>query len=45
MRMETIAEYVDDVETAAVLERIGVDWVQGFGIHEPEPLDDYTDDA
>ncbi len=38
MGMQTIAEFVGDPETAALLTKIGVDWVQGFGIHHPAPL-------
>jgi Amt family ammonium transporter len=38
MGMETIAEFVADEATARLLEEIGVDWVQGFGIHRPAPL-------
>ncbi|MCA9713939.1 MAG: EAL domain-containing protein [Myxococcales bacterium] len=38
MGMQTIAEFVGDHETAAALAKIGVDWVQGFGIHRPAPL-------
>ena len=36
--ISTIAEFVESKEIAAVLERLGVDYVQGFGIHRPEPL-------
>ncbi|HLD13633.1 MAG TPA: EAL domain-containing protein, partial [Burkholderiales bacterium] len=36
--ISTIAEFVESKEIAAVLEKLGVDYVQGFGIHRPEPL-------
>lgn len=36
--ISTIAEFVESKEIATVLERLGVDYVQGFGIHRPEPL-------
>jgi diguanylate cyclase (GGDEF)-like protein len=34
----TIAEYVETTETLDCLERIGVDYAQGFGIQVPEPF-------
>ncbi|MFV8834072.1 EAL domain-containing protein [Aquisalimonas sp.] len=34
--IRTIAEFVEDDATRACLQRIGVDYVQGFGVHEPE---------
>jgi len=36
--ISTIAEFVESAEVAAALEMLGVDYVQGFGIHRPEPL-------
>jgi EAL domain-containing protein (putative c-di-GMP-specific phosphodiesterase class I)/PAS domain-containing protein len=36
--MRTIAEFVEDDVTLAALRRIGVDYVQGFGIGRPVPL-------
>jgi diguanylate cyclase (GGDEF)-like protein/PAS domain S-box-containing protein len=36
---QTIAEYAEDAATLAVLRELGVDHAQGFGIHEPEPLE------
>ena len=36
--ISTIAEFVESREIAAVLEKLGVDYVQGFGIHRPESL-------
>ncbi|MET3600096.1 PAS domain-containing protein [Martelella mangrovi] len=38
--LETIAEFVGDEETCAKLKTFGVDFAQGFYIHEPEPLGD-----
>lgn len=38
MGLRTIAESVEDEATLAALRRIGVDYVQGFGIARPEPL-------
>ncbi|HYG54740.1 MAG TPA: EAL domain-containing protein [Burkholderiales bacterium] len=38
MRIRTIAEFVEDRETLEHLARIGVDYGQGYGIHQPEPL-------
>lgn len=39
MGLKTIAEYVESGETLALLSEIGVDYVQGNGIHLPEPLE------
>ncbi len=36
--MKTIAEFVESTEIKDVLEEIGVDYVQGFGIDRPRPL-------
>ena len=36
---KTIAEYAEDAGTLDVLNELGVDFAQGFGIHRPEPLD------
>ena len=38
MGLSIIAEFVSDEATMDVLSRIGVDFVQGFGIGKPEPL-------
>ena len=45
MKIETVAEYVQDEETVAVLREIGVDWAQGFHIGEPARLTELFDDA
>ena len=36
--IETIAEFVEDAETRAVLTSLGVDYAQGFGIAGPVPF-------
>ncbi|MBT8099823.1 MAG: EAL domain-containing protein [Gammaproteobacteria bacterium] len=38
MGLSLVAEYVGDEETKELLNRIGVDYVQGFGIGKPVPL-------
>ncbi|HEY9147025.1 MAG TPA: EAL domain-containing protein, partial [Thiobacillus sp.] len=37
--VRTIAEFVENDEILARLERLGVDYAQGFGVHIPEPLE------
>ncbi len=39
MGKETIAEFVEDAATISVLEGLGVDYVQGYAIGGPEPID------
>lgn len=39
MGIKTVAEYVDSEPTRAMLEQLRIDYVQGFGIHKPEPFD------
>ncbi len=39
MGLKTVAEYVESAQTLAVLREIGVDFVQGNGVHCPEPLE------
>ena len=34
--METVAEFVEDVETEALLKTLGVDFVQGYGVGKPQ---------
>jgi EAL domain-containing protein (putative c-di-GMP-specific phosphodiesterase class I) len=34
----TIAEFVENDEIIAILREIGVDYLQGYGIHKPTPL-------
>ena len=38
MKIQTIAEWVENEATRALLEEIGVDFAQGFHIGKPEPL-------
>jgi len=38
MGLKTIAEYVESEAIQKVVTSMGVDFVQGFGIHEPEPI-------
>jgi len=37
--LKVIAEYVDNETTCAWLKDIGVDYVQGYWVHTPQPLD------
>ncbi len=37
--MKTIAEYVKDDETRRLVQEIGVDYMQGYGIAKPSPLE------
>ncbi len=39
MKIQTIAEFVEDDLTVNALRYSGVDYVQGFHLHRPEPLD------
>lgn len=39
MGLKTVAEYVESDEILTVLRQIGVDYVQGNGVHCPEPLE------
>ncbi|MGI9203369.1 MAG: putative bifunctional diguanylate cyclase/phosphodiesterase [Woeseiaceae bacterium] len=43
MKLATVAEFVGDEETIELLRQIEVDFVQGYYIGEPEPLDDVTE--
>ena len=36
----TIAEYAENDEIIAILKEIGVDYLQGYGIHMPTPLEE-----
>ena len=38
MGLKTIAEYVENKAIMQRLSVLGVDYVQGFGMHRPEPL-------
>lgn len=37
--VKTVAEFVDRAEVLAMLEKIGVDYAQGYLLHKPSPLD------
>ncbi|MFW6337412.1 MAG: putative bifunctional diguanylate cyclase/phosphodiesterase [Alkalispirochaetaceae bacterium] len=41
MGLKTIAEYVKDAETLEALGRLGVDYVQGFELYKPAPLEEF----
>jgi diguanylate cyclase (GGDEF)-like protein len=45
MRLETVAEYVQDSATLKRLQEIGVDWAQGFYTGAPRPLSELLDEA
>lgn len=45
MHIRTIAEYVENQSTLDELMTIGIDYVQGFGISKPIPLQDYIGTA
>ncbi len=38
LELETIAEYVENMDIHAVLKNIGIDYAQGWGIHKPMPI-------
>ena len=40
MGIQTIAEFVENEEILECLRAVGVDYVQGYGVHCPEPLAD-----
>lgn len=40
MGIGTIAEFVDSEEIRAILQELGIDYVQGFAVHRPMPLSD-----
>ncbi len=45
---ETIAEFVEDDATVDLLRVLGVDYAQGYGLHQPEAIDgllDHLDDS
>lgn len=39
MGKQTVAEFVEDQASADLLQEIGVDYVQGYGISKPEPIE------
>jgi EAL domain-containing protein (putative c-di-GMP-specific phosphodiesterase class I) len=42
--MQTIAEFVGDEPTLALLPRLGVDYAQGFHIGRPAPIEELKSD-
>lgn len=40
MDLQTVAEYVESEELRAALEKLGVDFVQGYLVSRPEPLEE-----
>lgn len=44
MGKKTIAEFVENDEIKVILDDIGVDYVQGYGIAKPQPLKELTTD-
>ncbi|MGI9292953.1 MAG: EAL domain-containing protein [Pseudomonadales bacterium] len=40
--LKTIAEFVENKAIEEKLREIGVDYVQGYGIDKPHPIDDTT---
>jgi EAL domain-containing protein (putative c-di-GMP-specific phosphodiesterase class I) len=44
MNKKTIAEFVENDEIKNILAEMGVDYVQGYGIAKPQPLDELTMD-
>lgn len=41
LKKTTVAEHCETEELGTQLRALGVDKVQGFGIHRPQPIDDY----
>ncbi len=39
LQVQTVAEFVENDEIRATMTSIGVDFLQGYGLHKPEPLD------
>ncbi|MEQ8938783.1 MAG: EAL domain-containing protein, partial [Gammaproteobacteria bacterium] len=44
MGMATIAEFVENDEILRLLQEIGVDYVQGYGIAKPRPIEEILDE-
>lgn len=40
MGKQTVAEFVEDDESQALLKELGVDYAQGYGISRPHPIED-----
>ena len=41
--IKTVAEFVENAETLALLKEIGVNFTQGYHIHKPCPIDEDFD--
>ncbi|HNV84312.1 MAG TPA: EAL domain-containing protein, partial [Arenimonas sp.] len=41
LNKKTTAEHCESEALAEILLSLNVDYAQGFGIHEPEPIDEY----
>ncbi len=41
--METVAEFVQDDETEALLRSLGVDFVQGYGVGKPQAVEEWIE--
>ncbi|NNL57260.1 MAG: EAL domain-containing protein [Pseudomonadales bacterium] len=39
INMQVVAEFVEDLQIAEKVSELGADYIQGYGIHEPEELD------
>lgn len=44
LNKKTTAEHCENEELAEILLSLNVDYAQGFGIHKPEPIDEYFSD-
>ena len=44
MGMATIAEFVENDDIMQLLRTIGIDYVQGFGIAKPSPIEEIIDE-
>ena len=40
MGMKTVAEFVENVDILKALNKIGVDYAQGYGIAKPQPIEE-----
>jgi EAL domain-containing protein (putative c-di-GMP-specific phosphodiesterase class I) len=43
MNLQTIAEFVEDEEIGRLLKAMGVDYLQGYGIAKPVPIEEYIE--
>jgi ammonium transporter, Amt family len=43
LKIDTVAEYVENAAIAQEVKRLGVDYAQGYSIGKPEPLADLLD--